>query len=70
MQKNLYIKILEKIDEIEHDFGYYPTLTKYREQALEAEKKGDQQELKKILNRIATYKSKLKKLHSCCFYIR
>ena len=50
MQKKLYIKVLEKIDEIEHDFGYYPTLAKYREQALEAEKENNQEELKKIFN--------------------
>jgi len=58
---NLYIKLLEVCDEIEHDYGWQPVLKKYREEGLEAEKQADKEKLRKIIKRAHNLKSRLKK---------
>jgi len=61
----IYIDVLQKIDEIEHDYGYASVLGKYREEADSLLKKqAGKEEFKKLMRKVYTCKCKLKKAAS------
>ena len=62
----LYDKVLQEVDDIEHDYGFKAVLNKYRSEAnVLLKKEASEEEFKKLIKKVQNYRSRVKKNSGC-----